>query len=143
MPRRTPLTPGRRVPTTSLALLAVVAAVAVASCGGEERRTGDADLQVGLRFRPDPPRVGTAEVGVEVSEVDWTPHNGATVILTGLRDGVTLVVDTARGQGAGRYLAPAFRFEAGGDWVVRVRVETIQGRWVEVERALRVDVGSS
>lgn len=94
-------------------------------------------------FVPDPPRVGVAEVAVEVSDVDWTPRNGATVVLTGLRDGVGLVVDTAVGQGAGRYVAPSFRFEVAGDWVVRARVETLERRWLEVERAVKVEAGPS
>ena len=143
MPRRLPRNVLRRLPTAGPALLVVVVAVGVASCGGGERRTGDADLQLSWSFRPDPPRVGNAEIGVEVSDVDWTPRNGATVILTGLREGVTLVVDTAVGQGAGRYVDPAFPFEVAGDWVLRARVETLEGRWVEVERALRVEAGPS
>jgi hypothetical protein len=78
-----------------------------------------------------------------VSDVDWTPRNGATVVVTGLRDGVELVVDTARGEGAGRYVAPAFRFEVSGDWVLRARVETADRRWAEVERAVTVEAGGS
>lgn len=111
-------------------------------CGGEAR-TGDADLQVRWTFEPSPPQVGRAQVRLEVSDVDWTPRNGATVVLTGLRDGVELVVDTARGQGAGVYLAPEFRFEVSGAWVLRARVETADRRWVEVERPVRVEAGGS
>ena len=73
----------------------------LAACGGDAR-TGDADLQVKWSFEPSPPRVGTAQVRLEVADVDWTPRNGAMVVVTGLRDGVELVVDTARGEGAGR-----------------------------------------
>lgn len=138
MPRR-PSSSHRRGPATLLALLA---AVTLARCGGENR-TGDQDLQVRWSFAPDPPRMGVAEVAVEVSDVDWTPRNGATVVLTGLRNGVSLVVDTAVGQGAGRYVAPSFRFEVAGDWVLRVRVETLENRWVEVERAVAVEAGPS
>jgi hypothetical protein len=111
-------------------------------CGGDAR-TGDADLQVRWSIEPFPPQVGTAQVRLEVSDVDWTPRNGATVVLTGLRDGVELVVDTARGQGAGVYLVPEFRFEVSGDWVLRARVETPDRRWVEVERAVTVEAGGS
>lgn len=139
MPRRPPPTPHRRWPA---ALLALLAAAALAACGAQPR-TGDADLQVRWSLVPDPPRVGVADVGVEVSDVDWTPRNGATVIVTGLRDSVSLVVDTAVGQGAGRYVAPSFRFEVAGDWVLRARIETLEGRWVEVERAVRVEAGPS
>ena len=113
-------------------------ALLLLGCAGDGR-TGDADLQVRWSFEPSPPRVGTARVRVEVSDVDWTPRNGATVVLTGLRDGVELVVDTARGEGAGAYVAPEFRFEVSGDWVLRARVETTDRRWVEVERAVTVE----
>jgi len=119
-----------------------VVCVFLVGCGGEAR-TGDADLQVRWSFEPSPPQVGTAQVRLEVSDVDWTPRNGATVVLTGLRDGVELVVDTARGQGAGVYLAPEFRFEVSGAWVLRARVQTTDQRWVEVERAVTVEAGGS
>ena len=121
---------------------ALAAALLLSACAGDPR-TGDADLQVRWSFEPSPPRVGTAQVRLEVSDVDWTPRNGATVVVTGLRDGVVLVVDTARGQGAGLYVAPAFRFEVSGDWVLRARVETADRRWAEVERAVTVEAGGS
>ena len=119
---------------------ALGAALLLTACGGTPR-TGDADLQVRWSFDPSPPRVGTVQVRLEVSDVDWTPRNGATVVVTGLRDGVELVVDTARGQGAGLYVAPAFRLEVAGNWVLRARVETADRRWVEVERAMTVEAG--
>lgn len=131
-----------RLPLRLSAVAAAAVCLLLLGCGGEAR-TGDADLQVRWSFEPSPPRVGTAQVRLEVSDVDWTPRNGATVVLTGLRDGVELVVDTARGQGAGVYLAPEFRFEVSGDWVLRARVETTDRRWVEVERAVTVEAGGS
>lgn len=118
---------------------AAVLVLAAAGCAGD-KRDGDADLQVRWSFEPSPPRVGTAQVRVDVSDVDWSPRNGARVVLTGAREGINLVVDTARGEGAGRYVAPAFRFEVAGDWVLRARVETPDGRWVEVERPVTVVV---
>ncbi len=124
------------------ALGAAAACALLLGCGGEAR-TGDADLQVRWSIEPSPPRVGTAQVRLDVSDVDWTPRNGATVVLRGFRDGVELVVDTARGQGAGVYLAPEFRFEVAGDWLLRARVETTDRRWVEVERAVTVEAGGS
>lgn len=120
-------------------ILTALTALVAGGCGGTAR-DGDADLQVRWSFEPSPPRVGTAEIRVDVSDVDWSPRNGARVFLTGVREGITLVVDTARGEGAGRYVAPAFRFEVAGDWVLRARVETPDGRWVEVERPVTVGV---
>lgn len=125
-----------------LATVAVAAGALVLGCGGEAR-TGDADLQVKWSFEPSPPRVGTAAVRLEVADVDWTPENGATVVVTGARDGVELVVDTARGQGAGLYLSPEFRFEVAGNWVLRARVETTDRRWMEVERPVTVEAGGN
>lgn len=135
-PPPTRFLPSRPRRVTARALLAFLAA-APAACGGAPRE-GDADLQVRWSFEPSPPVVGQAELRVDVSDIDWSPRNGARVVVTGSRDGITLVTDTARGQGAGRYVAPAFRFEVAGDWVLRARVDTPDGRWVEVEHAVRV-----
>lgn len=130
----------RRIPCARGAL--AVALMLLVACAGEAR-TGDADIQVRWSFEPSPPQVGTAQVRLEVADVDWTPRNGATVVVSGLRDGVELVVDTATGQGAGLYVAPEFRFEVAGEWVLRARVETADRRWVEVERAVTVEAGGS
>lgn len=131
--------PARRGTTRiwACALLAVLAS----ACGQSGQRAGTADLQLRWTFEPDPPRVGTGAIRVDVSDVSWKPRNGARVILTGIRDGVELVVDTARGEGAGRYLAPAFRFEVTGQWILRARVETPEGSWTEEEHAVEVVAG--
>jgi hypothetical protein len=113
--------------------------LAIGGCAGEVRE-GDADLQVRWTFEPAEPTVGRSDIVLDVSDVDWSPRNGARVVITGSRDGVALTVDTARGQGAGRYVASGVRFEVAGDWLLRARVETTDGRWVEVERPLRVEV---
>lgn len=114
--------------------------VALGACE-QGHRSGTADIQLRWTLDPDPPRVGTGEVRLDVADVEWKPRNGARVIVTGIRDGVELVVDTARGEGAGRYLAPAFRFEVAGPWILRARVETSDGRWTEEEHAVDVVAG--
>ena len=124
------------------ALLVFLLAVSVSACSPQERR-GDADLQVGVEVAPSPPQVGAATVAVVVTEVDWTPRNGATVIVAGIRDSLQLVLDTARGQGAGRYETSHFTFEVTGEWVLSVRVETTDGRWVEVEHPVTVSAEGS
>jgi len=121
--------------------LSTLVAVLMSACGQGDQRSGDADLQLRWILTPDPPRVGTGEVRVDVSDVSWRPRNGARVIITGIRDGVELVVDTARGEGAGRYLAPTFRFEVAGRWVLRARVETPEGSWTEEEHPVDVVAG--
>lgn len=118
-------------------MLAIGLALASAACG-RDARSGDRSLQVRVTVDPPAPLVGTAEVRVEVADADWSPRNGARVVLTGIREGVTLAVDTAWGEGAGRYTAPAFRFEVTGDWVLVARVELPDGRWQEVERKVTV-----
>ena len=50
-------------------------------------------------------------------------------------------VDTARGLGAGRYLAPSFPFSAAGSWVLTARVELPDGRWAEVRHRVEVADG--
>jgi len=122
-----------RLPTAALLLSTLL----LVACAAEVRR-GDPDLQVRVSTEPAPPTVGLADVQVELSEVDWTPRNGDRVILSGSRDGIVLAVDTARGQGAGSYRAEGFRFEVAGDWILTVRVETRDGRWVEVDHPVEV-----
>lgn len=116
-------------------------AVLLSACGPGGQRTGTADLQLRWTLEPDPPQVGTGQVRVDVADVSWRPRNGARVILTSIRDGVELVVDTARGEGAGGYVAPAFRFEVAGQWIIRARVETPEGSWTEEERSVEVVAG--
>jgi hypothetical protein len=122
-------------------LLCVLSVPAWAACAGGNGPAGDADLQLRWTFDPNPPRVGVGEIRVDVADLAWKPRNGARVILTGIRDGVELVVDTALGEGAGRYLASDFRFEVAGDWIIRARVETPEGRWTEEEHAVEVVAG--
>jgi hypothetical protein len=124
------------------ALLLFGLAASLGACSSDERR-GDADLQVGVEVSPSPPQVGAATVAVMVTEVDWTPRNGATVIVAGVRDSLQLVLDTARGQGAGRYETAGFTFEVTGEWVLSVRVETTDGRWVEVDHPITVSAEGS
>lgn len=119
---------------TCLVLLTVLAA----ACGGDARR-GDPDLQLRVSLEPDPPTLGTAAVEVGVTEVDWTPRNGDRVVVSASRDGIVLAQDTAVGQGAGVYRADGVRFEVAGPWLLRVRVETRDGRWVELDRPLEVE----
>ena len=120
----------------------VLATLLLAACGGRvDNRSGDADLQLRWTLTPDPPRVGTGEIRVEISDVEWRPRNGARVIITGIRDGVELVVDTARGEGAGRYLAPDFSFEVAGGWILRARVETPEGSWTQEDYSVEVVAG--
>jgi hypothetical protein len=119
-------------------LLSVMLAAVPSACGQGGERSGDADLQLRWTFEPDPPRVGTGEIRVDVADVAWKPRNGARVILTGILDGVELAVDTARGEGAGRYVAPSFSFGAAGEWILRTRVETPEGRWTEEEYPVEV-----
>jgi len=128
MPRSRPL-------AEVLALLLL--ATCFSACSGPERR-GDQDIQVRLQLDPDPPQVGPSGLSVIVTDLQWRPYNGASVTVTGIRDEVTLVSETAQGQGAGRYDVPEFGFEVTGAWTVRVRVELGDGRWTEVEQAVEV-----
>jgi hypothetical protein len=109
----------------------------VAACTAEVR-SGDPDLQVSWAFEPDPPTVGPVDVRVGLADVDWTPRNGAVVVLTGLRDDVELFSDTAVGRGAGSYVAEDVRFEVAGAWTLRARVRTADGRTVEVDNPVTV-----
>ena len=126
-----------RATSAAARYLALALLLALSACGSDRR--GDPDLQVALSVEPDPPRVGTAAVQVRVAEVDWSPRNGDRVILRGVRDSIVLTQDTAVGQGAGLYRAEALPFPVAGSWILTVRVEARDGRWVEVDETLRVE----
>ena len=132
MVRRTLL----RSPFLGLAVL-VGAVLAQSACGGDVHR-GDADIQVRWHFSPSPPRVGKAQVQVTVSNQEWQPRNGAHVIVTAVWDSVRMAVDTAVGQGAGQYVIDDFVFQVAGEWTLSARVETLDGRWAEVEHGVKV-----
>jgi hypothetical protein len=123
----------RLVLTALLALLPLVA-----GCGPDARR-GDRELEVRVRVTPDPPTLETAGVEVAVAELDWSPRNGDRVVILGRREGVLLLQDTARGRGAGRYRAEKLDFPVAGEWLLTVRVETRDDRWVEVDRRVEVE----
>jgi hypothetical protein len=112
-------------------------AVAQGGCSHDARR-GDSEIQVRWAFTPSPPAVGRAHVQLTVSDLDWTPRNGARVVVTAVRDSVTMAVDTAVGQGAGQYVIDDFVFEAAGDWVLSARVDTPDGLWAEVDHPVTV-----
>ncbi len=116
---------------------ALLSLVLLAACGGDRR--GDPDLQIDVSLEPDPPLVGLADVQVELADVDWRPRNGDRVLVTALRDSIVLAHDTAVGQGAGIYRAEGLRFEVAGDWLLRIRVETRDGRWTELDRPVEVE----
>jgi hypothetical protein len=118
---------------TLLALL-----LSVAGCGPDARR-GDRELEVRVRVTPDPPTLEAAGVEVAVAELDWRPRNGDRVLILGRREGVLLLQDTARGHGAGRYRADDLDFPVAGEWLLTVRVETRDERWVEVDRHVEVE----
>ena len=87
---------------------------------------------------PSAPSVGRARIRLVVSDVAWRPSNGARVTVVATRDSVRMAVDTARGQGAGQYFIDDFSFDVAGRWVLSARVETPDGRWVEVDHPVEV-----
>ncbi len=137
-----PTRPHPRSLRTVRTFVVLALAAFLSACTSVDRR-GDANLQVALEIEPSPPQVGPATLSVVVTGVDWTPRNGAMVILTGVRDSLALLTDTARGQGAGRYESTSFGFEVAGEWLVSVRVETTDGRWVELDHPITVTVEGS
>jgi hypothetical protein len=122
-----------------LALAAVLALLPLAAGCDRDARRGDAELDVRVRVTPDPPTLEAAGVEVAVAELDWSPRNGDRVVILGRREGVLLLQDTARGRGAGRYRAHHLDFPVAGEWVLTVRVETRDDRWVEVDRRVEVE----
>lgn len=124
-------------------LLPVCVLVLAGGCGNGDARTGDPDLQIRWSTDPETLQVGGNTFTVTVADVDWRPRNGARVIITGVRDSVELVVDTARGQGAGKYIAEGVRFPVAGDWILRIHVANADGRWTELERPVKVELPES
>ena len=56
----------------------------LSGCGGPVTR-GPADLEMRLIVEPDPPIVGGAQLHIDVTDLKWTPVNGVSVSVTGIR----------------------------------------------------------
>lgn len=130
---------GRARVTRQLAGAAVLIAI-LSGCGGPVTR-GPADLEMRLIVEPDPPIVGGAQLRIDVTDLKWTPVNGVSVSVTGIRmdERGEPFQAAAVARGAGQYIVPRFEFEASGAWTLTIRADIAGGDWLEIDHVVTVE----
>ncbi len=132
-------TPGRepvRYPIPRRLLLGVLAQVAISGCS-RPRQTEDDNIHVSVVVTPHPPVTGTAHVEILLHDAEGLPVEAKTVKLEGNMSHAGMVpsVAAARRDRQGRWLAE-LDLTMGGDWVLLVQAELVDGR--EIERTVRL-----
>jgi hypothetical protein len=98
---------------------------------GCQRTPDEANVTVDLRVEPSPPKVGKAQLTLDVSDAGGKPAEGATFKLEGnmAHAGMKPVFADAKEdkEKAGRYRAE-LEFTMGGDWFVHVTGKLADGR---------------
>jgi hypothetical protein len=125
----------RALAGVSLRAAPVLAAIAIAACGGP--REAAPPVTVASTLRPEPPVVGPATLEVTLRDAAGAPIDRASVRLAGhmTHPGMAPVTATAVPRGTGRYEA-GFSFTMRGDWVLVVSIQLPDGRRVD----RRIDV---
>ena len=110
---------------------ASVVVLALALTSGCHRTPDEANVGVDLRVEPSPPKVGKAQLTLDVSDADGKPVEGATLRLEGnmAHAGMKPVFADAKEEKAGRYRAET-EFTMAGDWFVLVTGKLADGRLV-------------
>lgn len=102
----------------AVALALVLAALALASCGGDSTKAN-----VALSIEPAEPAMGMAEVTVTISDEAGAPVQAESVIIVGNMDHpMEPSVAEASPAGDGVYVAD-FEFTMPGEWVLTVTAE--------------------
>ena len=105
--------------------------LAVALTSGCHSSSDDSNVSVELRTDPSPPKVGKAQLTLDVSGPDGKPAEGATLKLEGnmAHAGMKPVFADAKEDKdkPGRYRAE-LEFTMGGDWFILVTGKLADGR---------------
>ena len=116
------------------AVRASVVLLALALTSGCHGTSDEANVNVELRVEPSPPKVGKAQVTLDVSDADGKPVEGATLKLEGnmAHAGMKPVFADATQdkEKAGRYRAE-LEFTMGGDWFILVTGKLADGKPVK------------
>jgi hypothetical protein len=96
---------------------------------GCQRQADQAPVDIKLSVEPSPPKVGPAQLMLEVADADGKAVEGATLRLEGnmAHAGMKPVFAEAKEEKPGRYRAE-LRFTMGGDWFVLVEGKLADGR---------------
>jgi len=121
----------------SLAILSTL--LALPGCRGSGPGE-DSSLGLEIGISPTPPAVGPARLIITLQDTLGNPMDGARVEVEGNMShaGMAPVFETARAQGNGLYVVPAFRFTMAGDWVLTVRATLPGGESTEIQKAVGV-----
>lgn len=129
-----------RVEETRLVPLAMILSLlALPGCrGGDPEVDSSLGLEIGIS--PTPPAVGPARLIITLRDTLGNPMDGARIEVEGNMShaGMAPVLDTARAQGNGLYVVPAFRFTMAGDWVLTVRATLPGGENAAIRKAVGV-----
>ena len=109
--------------------LAVVWAVTL-PIGGCSASAPPPTFEVTLRLSPTPALIGPTRLIIDVADVGGDPVTNAVVSVEGLpeeRTGRGATMETGVEEAAGRYVVPAFEFDAGGPWTIAITVTDRSG----------------
>jgi hypothetical protein len=102
------------------------------------RSGDDGGFSVIEQIRPQPVRIGPAEIDIRVADASGKPLNGATVTVEAdmSHPGMSPVFAKAREQNPGTYLATV-NLTMGGDWVVLTHIKLPGGKRIERQMSVR------
>ncbi len=119
--------------------LLIAGLIQAAVCGcSRPRPTGEANVQLTVAVRPQPPVTGTAYVEVLLRDGAGKPLEATAVRLEGNMShaGMRPSLATARRMQEGRWLA-GLELTMEGDWLLLVQAELADGRKIERTMELR------
>ena len=124
------MSPAFRRCFTAFGVLGLCAGLFLAGC--QRRQESRPDVLIEHEVTPQPPRVGTAQIKLRVTDAEGRPLSGARVSLEGnmAHAGMRPVFGEARESEPGRYQSE-LEFTMGGDWVILVRLTLPDGRKIE------------
>ena len=119
---------------TKLLLLITLLAFGALLSGCQRGNSGKdiPEISIDLTILPDPPKVGTATLALNLMNAGDQPISGAKIELEGNMShaGMTPAFSEATEVEPGRYEAP-LEFTMGGDWFILVKVTLPDGRTLE------------
>ncbi len=126
-------------PRTGPLLALVVLLVGCSASPDDRAREGAPELRLSVHVSPTPATVGPNGILIELTDSLGIPLEDAAITLSARLDGGGAVArDVAETGRRGGYVVNGMSFPAAGEWVLRVRAELPDGRWVEIIEPIRV-----